>query len=305
MDFGCSVPYTDTADLASFVPRAAAAIESRGFESLWLGEHTHLPVESLHPEGASAPLPERYRRFPDPWAILAASAAVTSSIRLGTLVALIAEHNPLILAKLIATVDQLSGGRVEVGVGYGWNPLEMVNNGIDPARKRAVLREKVACLRALWSGEPAGFDGEFVSFSPSWSLPAPAQRPGPKVHYGCSPTDRNLADVVATADGYAPIRALMAEDCATDIRRLRQLAEVAGRDPASIELSIAYPGTSWGHADIDRFTRRLPSPADLESYQDMGVRRVICSIPASPDGLFDRALDAWRERASEVATAGA
>jgi hypothetical protein len=97
----------------------------------------------------------------------------------------------------------------------------------------------------------------------------------------------------------------MAEDCAIDIRRLRQRAEAAGRDPASIEISIAYPGTSWGNADFDKFTRRLPSPTALESYQDMGVRRVIVSIPVSPDGLFDRALDAWRERASEVAPAGA
>jgi probable F420-dependent oxidoreductase len=300
MEFGCSVPYTDAPDLASFVPRAARAIEARGFESLWVGEHTHLPVASVHPDGSDASVPERYRRFPDPWSIITLSAAVTSRIRLGTLIALVAEHNPLVLAKVIATADQLSGGRVEVGVGYGWNPREMVNNGIDPTRKRAILREKVSCLRALWSGEPVGFDGEFVSFSPSWSLPTPTQRPGPKVHYGCAPTPRNLADVVAVADGFAPMRALMSEDSSSDIRRLRRLAEENDRDPASIEISIAYPGTSWGSVDLVRFTRRLPSAAALESHASIGVERVICSIPAGPDDLFERALDAWYQRAGEA-----
>ena len=123
------------------------------------------------------------------------------------------------------------------------------------------------------------------------------------MHYGCSPTPKNLADVVAVADGFAPMRAVMSDDSLTDILRLRHLAEDNDRDPASIEISLAYPGTSWGRVDLARFTRRLPTAADLESYASTGVTRVICSIPTGPDDLFERALDAWFERAGHAGLA--
>lgn len=301
MYLGCSVPFTDAEDLATFTPRIASAIESRGFESLWLGEHTHLPVDTVYPAAADGVLPVRYRRFPEPWTVLAAAAAVTERIRLGTLIALAAEHNPLVLAKLIATVDQLSGGRVELGVGYGWNKLEMINNGVDPGRRRATLREKLAAMRALWSGEPVSFDGEFVRFSSSWSLPAPVQRPGPKVHLGCAPTDRNLDDLVGMADGFIPMQAMVDGDLPGVIRRLRERAASAGRDPDSIEISVVYTATSWGRTDLERFCRRLPSAKDLATYRDLGVSRVICSIPVDDGDLAERALDAWRDRAQHDA----
>jgi probable F420-dependent oxidoreductase len=301
MQFGCSVPFTDTDDLAGFTPRIAAAIESRGFESLWLGEHTHLPVDTHYTASPDGVLPERYRRFPEPWTLLASIAVTTERLRLGTLVALAAEHNPLVLAKLVATVDQLSGGRVEFGVGYGWNPLEMINNGVPPARKRAVLREKLTAMRALWTGEPVPFDGEFVKFSPSWSLPAPAQRPGPKVHLGCAPTDRNLADVVALADGFIPMAATIDSDLTGVIDRVRSRVEAAGRDPGAIEISVAHTATSWGRVDLERFGRRLPSAQQLQAYRAAGISRVICSIPVGPGDLSERCLDLWHGRASEIA----
>jgi probable F420-dependent oxidoreductase len=297
MDIGCLVPFGDTHDLASFVPRVATGIEARGFGSLWLGEHTHLPVDTDYPSDADKKLPERYRRFPDPWAVLAASSSITSRVRLGTLVALVAEHQPLVLAKTIATVDQLSRGRVEVGVGYGWNKPEMVNNGIDPRRRRTHLRENVMAMRALWSGEPRAFDGDVVRFTASWSLPAPVQRPGPKIHLGCSVSERNIADVLAIADGFFPHRGLLSDDPRVDIARLRTEAEAAGRDPASIEIGIVYSGTSWGRPDLERFTRRLPSVRELQLLEEFGVGRVVCSIPAGPGDLFERSLDAWSERA--------
>jgi probable F420-dependent oxidoreductase len=302
MHFGCSVPFSDTADLASFTPRIATAIESRGFESMWLGEHTHLPVETRHPATINGILPERYRRFPEPWVVLSAAAAVTEQLRLGTLIALVAEHNPLVLAKAIATVDQLSRGRVELGVGYGWNKPEMINNGVIPARKRATLHEKLTAMRALWSGDPVSFRGEFVSFSSSWSLPAPAQKGGPRVHLGCAPSERNLADVVSMADGYVPMRAMVeGGDMTGVITRLRRHAELAGRDPDSIEISVAHTGTSWGEANLEKFSRRLPSSADLAAYRELGVTRVICSIPVGPGDLAERALDVWQGRTLQAA----
>ena len=301
MHFGCSIPFSDVEDLASFTPRIAASIESRGFESMWVGEHTHLPVETKHPATVNGILPERYRRFPDPWVLLAAAAGVTEHLRLGTLIALVAEHNPLVLAKRIATVDQISRGRVELGVGYGWNKLELINNGVDPARKHAVLREKLSAMRALWSGDPVSFEGEFVQFSSSWSLPAPAQPGGPKVHLGCAPTERNLGEVVSMADGFLPMHAMLEGDPTAVVTRLRRRAESAGRDPDSIELSVAHTGTSYGRTDLDKFRSRLPSQEDLATYRELGVTRVICSIPIVPGDLAERALDAWRERALQAA----
>lgn len=298
MEFGCAVPFCDVRDLSDALARIVAGIESRGFESVWLGEHTHLPLATTHAYTQDGTIPERYRRFPDPWAILAATAALTSRIRLGTLICLVGEHNPLILAKLIATVDQLSRGRVEVGVGYGWNRLELLNNGIDPDHKRAVLKEKVAALRALWSADHAGFDGEFLRFTDSWSLPSPLQQPGPKVHLGCSSSPRNLAAVSDFADGWFPNRALLSDDIETDFRDLRSRLVEAGRPPESVEISIAHPGTSWGRVDADKFAARLPSECDLDVYRRLGVRRVVCSIPVHEPDLTERCLDKWAELAA-------
>ena len=304
MDVGCLVPYGDSVDLARFVPRVATGVEERGFGSLWLGEHTHLPVDTQYPDAGDKALPERYRRFPDPWAVLAASATLTRRIRLGTLVALVAEHKPLVLAKTIATVDRLSAGRVEVGVGYGWNPLEMVNNGIEPRRRRAHLRENIAAMRKLWTGEAVAYEGDVVRFTESWSLPTPVQPGGPRIHLGCSASERNLADLVTTADGFFPHRGLLSTDCAADIARVRDAVDRSGRDPAAVEIGIAYPGTSWGRADLEKFTRRLPSVEELQMLRELGVARVVCSIPAGPGDLFERALDAWRERADRARVLG-
>jgi probable F420-dependent oxidoreductase len=300
VEFGCSIPFTDVPDLRSALPAIAGGIESRGFESMWLGEHTHLPVETTHSYTKDGSLPDRYRRFPDPWAILAAAASVTNRIRLGTLVCLAAEHNPIILSKLIATVDQLSGGRVEVGVGYGWNKLEMINNGIDPSRRRTVLREKVQALKMLWSKDHVAFEGEFVRFTDSWSLPSPIQRPGPKIHLGCALTDRNLADLASFADGWFPQRALISADIRGDLNLVRKRLEADGRDPASLAVSVGHPGTSWGKVDVSKFEARLPSLAELATYEELGVQRVVCSVPATSPDLTAQCLDIWQARAAQA-----
>jgi alkanesulfonate monooxygenase SsuD/methylene tetrahydromethanopterin reductase-like flavin-dependent oxidoreductase (luciferase family) len=177
----------------------------------------------------------------------------------------------------------------------------MINNGVDPTRKRATLLEKVAAMRALWSEELVAYDGEFVRFSPSWSLPTPAQRPGPKVHLGCAPTVRNLADVASMADGFVPMQAMLDGDAASVITKLRRRLEDAGRDPESIDISVVHTGTSWGRTDADKFSRRLPSPADLAAYQALGVARVIVSIPIGDNELAERAPDAWHERTLQLA----
>ena len=163
-------------DLAMSPVELAREAEARGFASLYLPEHTHIPVSRrTPPPTGDAELAQEYKRSLDPWAALAAAAAVTSRIRLGTGVALVAQHDPIALAKQIATVDLLSGGRVVLGIGYGWNREEMADHGVEWKTRRARVRETMLAMQALWANEVAGFDGEFVRFEPSWQWPKPVQ----------------------------------------------------------------------------------------------------------------------------------
>lgn len=160
------------------VAELARAVEERGFASLFLPEHTHIPVRRATPAPTGEhPLPGAYARTLDPWVALSAAGAVTTRLRLGTGVALPAQHDPIALAKQIATLDHLSGGRVTLGVGYGWNLEEIADHGIDPQRRRAVVREHILAMQALWRDDVASFDGEHVAFEPTWAWPKPVQRP--------------------------------------------------------------------------------------------------------------------------------
>lgn len=178
-------------------PAAAARLaESHGFRTFYVPEHTHIPVkrQAAHPTTGDASLPDdRYMRTLDPWVSLGAASAVTSRIRLATAVALPVEHDPITLAKSIATLDHLSHGRVSVGVGFGWNTDELVDHGVPPGRRRTMLREYLEAMRALWTQEEACYDGEFVKFGPSWAWPKPVQ-PHIPVLVGAAGTEKNFAD---------------------------------------------------------------------------------------------------------------
>src|SRR3954447_141938 len=197
MDIGIVTQLTDR---SPSIVDVARAVEERGFESLWLGEHTHCPVDTVHrytsgkyAAGAKTRggyVPEFYKRMPDPYILLAAAAAATSTLRLGTSVGLPAEHNPLEMAKEVASLDLISGGRFEFGVGYGWSELEASNNGIPFNRRRDVMREKLLAMKALWAQETASFAGEYVNFTESWSWPKPVQRPNPPILLGAKLTAR-------------------------------------------------------------------------------------------------------------------
>ncbi|ONM47876.1 TIGR03619 family F420-dependent LLM class oxidoreductase, partial [Nocardia donostiensis] len=161
---------------------AARAAEDHGFHSFYVPEHTHIPVkrEAAHPQTGDASLPDdRYMRTLDPWVSLATAAAVTDRIELATAVALPVEHDPITLAKTIATLDHLSGGRVMLGAGFGWNTDELADHGVPPKKRRTVLREYLGAMRALWSQDEAAYDGEYVSFGPSWAWPKPVDRTVP------------------------------------------------------------------------------------------------------------------------------
>ena len=164
-------------DLSIRPDRLARELEARGYESLWVAEHTHIPAGRRTPYPAGGELPEEYRRLLDPYVALTAAAMVTERLRLGTGIALVAQHDPIVLAKAVASLDLISGGRVLFGIGVGWNEDEMEHHGVDPTQRRAVAREHVLAMRELWTQDEASFEGEYVRFSPSWSWPKPVTTP--------------------------------------------------------------------------------------------------------------------------------
>src|SRR5262252_3087707 len=184
-----------TSDRGITPAQAAQAAEAAGFDCFYVPEHTHIPVrrDAPHPRTGTAELPDdRYLRTLDPWVALATAAAVTSSIRLGTAVALPAEHDPISLAKTIASLDHLCGGRVTLGIGFGWNTDELADHGVPAGRRRTVLRECLEAMRALWSQDEASYHGEFVSFGASWAWPKPAQGARLPVLVGGGGTEKNF-----------------------------------------------------------------------------------------------------------------
>jgi probable F420-dependent oxidoreductase len=255
-------------------PALAVAVEERGFASLYVPEHTHLPVAESEPpalvEGVTL---EDYRRSLDPMAALAAAAAVTSRVRLGTGVCLVAQHDPLVLAKQVATVDHLSGGRVVLGIGYGWNRREAADHGVDFSRRRAVAAEKLKCMQALWSSEVAEFHGDHVDVGPCYSWPKPHQQPRVRTLIGAGAGARTFAEVAEMADGWMPIGGA---GIARALPALRQAMAQAGREPADAEV-VAF-GT-------------IPTEAKLDHYRAIGVSEVVLRVPSGSEPEMRRCLD--------------
>jgi probable F420-dependent oxidoreductase len=252
------------------------AAEERGFSSLWVPEHTHIPTNRLTsaPDGESE-LADEYARSPDPWISLAAAAAVTGRIRLGSGVSLAAQHHPINLAKAVASVDCLSAGRTVCGVGFGWNREEMADHGVDFATRRARVREHVAAMRSLWADEEAEFHGEFVDFDPCWSWPVPVQRPGPSVLIGGGGGPRLLAEVAAWADGWLPIGG---SGLQAGMEALRMICDEVGRDVA--DLAVIPIGT-------------IPESGKLEHYASLGITETVLRVPSAGRDEVLPVLDAY------------
>jgi probable F420-dependent oxidoreductase len=242
---------------------AAAAVEERGFDSFYVPEHTHIPVrrEAAHPRTGGAALPDdRYLRTLDPWVSLGTAASVTRRLTLGTAVALPAEHDPITLAKTLATLDHLSGGRVVLGVGFGWNTDELADHGVPPGRRRTVLREYLAAMRALWTQEEASYQGEFVSFGPSWAWPKPIQ-PRIPVLLGGAGTEKNFRWIARCADGW--------------------LSTPGEQD---IDDRVALLHRCWAEAERPEPPRIVvlggrPDVAVLARWRDLGVSEVVYGLP--------------------------
>jgi probable F420-dependent oxidoreductase len=256
----------------------ARELEDRGFESLWVTEHTHIPTSRRTPWPGGAELPEEYRRTLDPFLALTAAAAVTERLGLGTGISLVAQHDPIVLAKTIATLDLLSAGRFTLGIGVGWNEDEMEHHGVDPKRRRAVAREKVLAMRQLWTEDEASFDGEFVSFSPSWSWPKPVTDPHPPILMGGAGGPVTFRHVAEYCDGWMPIHGR--RGIAEKLPELRAAAEAAGRDPDTLELGV------------------FGCPADqrvIDDYAALGFSRCVLGLPPTGEDDALRTLDRYAD----------
>jgi probable F420-dependent oxidoreductase len=265
MRFGLSIFLTDETISPADLGRLA---ERRGFDSVWLPEHTHMPLEhSPFPSGGE--VPRHYQRTLDPFVALTAVAAATETLLLGFGICLITQRDPIVTAKQVATLDLLSGGRVLFGVGAGWNVAEVEHHGIQFERRFGVMRERVEAMRALWTEDVASFDGRYVSFGPTWLWPKPVQDPLP-VYVGGN-REQVLDRVLRYGDHWMPNREW---DLGTRIPELRRRAEEAGKP---------RPDVTYFGADLD--------PVMVERLANAGVDRVLLHLPPAGREEVEAAVD--------------
>jgi probable F420-dependent oxidoreductase len=263
MLFGAGIFATDYAIRPDELARE---LEQRGYESLWLPEHTHIPASRRTPYPAGGDLPKEYWHTYDPFLALTAAAITTKKLRLATGICLIIERDPIITAKEVASLDMLSGGRFIFGIGGGWNAEELENHGTNFKKRWRVLSERVLAMKEIWTKEEAEFHGEFVNFDTIWSHPKPVQKPHPPIlmgGYGPTTFDR----VLKFCDGWLPLgyRTTVTE-LVQRIADLRRQAEGAGRDPNSIPITVF--GAS-------------PDPATIEELEKARVERAVFMLPPS------------------------
>jgi probable F420-dependent oxidoreductase len=249
-------------DYSMPIDRLAIAAEERGFDSIWLPEHTHMPVSRGTPYPGGGELPREYSHTLDPFVALGVAAGVTKNLKLATGICLVIEHQVLTLAKTIATLDHISGGRVLLGLGAGWNREEMENHGTEYATRFRKLEEQMIALREIWTKEEASFHGEFENFDAVWSWPKPLQKPHVPMILG-GETDYTLKRIVKFADGWLP-RAMNPERILKGIGKLESFASEAGRSMDSISISVFAPP---------------PKDEVIAKFRDTRVERVILMVP--------------------------
>ena len=243
----------------------ARMAEERGYESLWFPEHTHIPASRETPYPAGGELPPEYSRLLDPFVALTAAAAATTTLRMGTGLCLVVERDPIATAKAVASLDVVSGGRLEFGVGAGWNREELANHGTDPRTRMALMRERVLAMQEIWSSDEASFHGKFVDFERIWCWPKPVQDPWPPVHVGGNgPTVEDR--VLSFGDGWIPNA--FGPDDEHLIDRMEQLRARAERPLTfTVNNSSTKPArlARLAEAGCDRALFYLPQSRDFEA----------------------------------------
>jgi probable F420-dependent oxidoreductase len=274
MDIGVTIFLTDK---SIGVVELAQALEERGFESLFVPEHTHIPTSRTTPYPGGGELPDEYRRTHDPFVMLGAAAAVTTNLKLGTGICLVAQHDTIALAKAVASVDAMSNGRFVFGIGYGWNVDEMQDHGVEPKQRRELVREQMLAMQSLWRDEEASFDGKYVKLPSSWAWPKPVQQPRPPVFIGGAPGPILFRHIAEYADGWMPIGGAGVRD---SLPALHGALEEAGRDPSTLDLLIFFS---------------IPDKGKVEYYREMGVTRTVFGLPSAPADVVLPLLDKYAE----------
>ena len=274
MLFGATIfPSADSMPMAELGP----ALEERGFESLWVAEHTHIPADRRSPWPGGADLPQMYYETLDPFVALTAAAMATTRLKVATGITLVPQHHPITLAKQVASIDQVSGGRFILGVGGGWNAEEMENHGGEFSTRWKLMRERIEAMKAIWAANPAEYHGDMVDFDPIWSKPKPLQTPHPPIHVGgASPWGPRRA--ARYGNGWMPISGrgsvldelgVLAEECAKN-----------DRDVSEIELSLY-----GAPADSD----------EVKRHEDGGVARFVFGLPQAGAEVLLPVLDTYAE----------
>ncbi|MFG2385911.1 LLM class F420-dependent oxidoreductase [Streptomyces avermitilis] len=272
MKFGVSTFLTDE----GIGPAALGpALEERGFDSLLLAEHSHIPVKRETPYPAGGELPRVYYRTLDPFVALGAVASVTSELLLGTGIALVVQRDPIHTAKEVASLDLVSGGRAVFGVGAGWNREEMRNHGTDPTERGRLMDERIRAMIELWTKDEAEFHGDFVDFAPVYSWPKPVQRPHPPIWVGGG-SERTFARVAEYGAAWMP-SGVPPKELGAQIERMRK---TAGDRPAVVVYAAQYDRES------------------LDTYAELGVERVLLYLPTQPEDETLRTLDDLAEAVS-------
>ncbi|MEU6089003.1 LLM class F420-dependent oxidoreductase [Streptomyces sp. NPDC047085] len=260
--------------------RLARELEQRGFAGLYVPEHTHIPVERTTPYPMGGELPREYGRTLDPFVALAQAAAVTERLGVGTGITLVAQHDPIGLAKQIATLDHLSDGRFTLGLGYGWNVEEAADHGVEWRSRRELVRDRMALMRALWSEEPVGHEGRYGSVRPSFAHPKPVRKPrgpvvGPRTLVGGAAGPKLFAHIAEYADGWLPIGG---GGLSESLPVLRSVWADAGRDPAALQI-VPYAVH--------------PTPGKLAHYAELGIEETVVQLPPAGESEVLGVLDGY------------
>jgi probable F420-dependent oxidoreductase len=251
-------------DYAIRIDELAREAEARGFESLWVPEHTHIPASRRSPWPGGPELPREYWHTYDPFVSLMYAAAVTRTIKIGTGICLVIERDTITMAKEVASLDALSGGRFLMGIGGGWNAEEMEHHGTEFKTRFKKMVEQVQAMKAIWTQDEAEFHGDYVNFDPIWCWPKPAQQPHPPVLLG-GETSYTLQRVVDHCEGWLP-RSRQPERVLRGMNELQERASMAGRDMSTITVSV------FGVQD---------DPKLVDSYREMGATRCILGLPSA------------------------
>jgi probable F420-dependent oxidoreductase len=284
MQFGASMFFTDY----SMTPAALGrALEERGFESVWAPEHSHIPVSRKTAWPGGGDLPKRYYDTMDPFVTLTAAAAATKALKIGTGVCLVNQRDPIQTAKLVASIDLVSGGRFLFGVGVGWNQDEMENHGTVFATRAKLTRERIEAMQQIWTKSKAEFHGQFVNFDPMMAWPKPVQKPHPPVIVGGA-FPQGARRALRYGDGWMPITGRSpASGLGKMLEEFKQLAAEAGRDPATVPLS------AFG----------APDDLDLLRQQrDLGFSRAIVALDSEKEEKILPVLDRWADYIRRIGT---